>query len=159
MTRIERLESELDRQYALRGTAARQNNLYWMEKAQNKIRELEQELMEARKYAPRRLSEFLADKDESVKNRVYKALLKVSLAADFLNECAEDAKEAVGELGLKEHTLTGDVAAVCKLSQKLASFVIAPNSRPLTEMMTDNSAFIEECSDAADKHLADRLKL
>lgn len=159
MTRIERLENELDRLYGQRAAAARQNNLHWMEMAQKKISELEKELIEARQYAPRKLSEFLSDKGEDTRNRVFKALLKISLAADFLNDCAEEAKDVLGELGLKEHTLTGDVESVCALSQKLASFVINLGARSLTEMMTDNSDFICKCSEAADEHLKETLKL
>lgn len=159
MTRIERLEAELSKQYDCKRAAVRQNNFAWMHMAQAKIEELEKELINARQYAPKRLSEMLAQYDEETRNRVFKALLRISLAADFLNDCAEEAKGVLGELHLTEHTLSGDVKELAKLSQKVASFVILPKSETLTEMMTDNTDFITACSEAADKHLEKTLGL
>ncbi len=159
MTKIERLERELDEAYRQRLAAVKQNNLHWREMAQAKIERLQKELMEAKRYEPMKLKDILDDKGDEVKNKVYKSLLKISLAADFANECVEQTKAYLKELEINNFSLRADVEELCKLSQNVASFVIIPNQNVLTDMMTDNAEFISICDEAADKHLNDKLKL
>lgn len=159
MTRVERLEKELENLYEYRRVAMLRNDMFWLSMNQRKIEEKEKALEEARLYHPQRLSDVLADKGEDVKNKVYKALLKISLAADYANDCGEEAKSVMRDLGLKDFTLRADVDELCRLTQKIASFVIIPNQNVLTDMMCDNSDFIDACHEAADKHLNEKLKL
>lgn len=159
MTRIERLEARLDELYHHRSAAVKQNNFMWMQQVQDKIDELQKELIEAKKYAPMKLSQWLKDKDDSVRDRVFKVLLKISLAADFLNDCAEECKAVFKDLDLNEHSISGDVNSMCQLSQRVASFVVQPDMEAIANMMLDNADFIQTCSDAADAHLAKTLNL
>lgn len=159
MTVIERLENRLETLYNQRAAAMRQNNFYWLEMTQKKINEVEQELIEARKYAPKKLSEFLQEQGEDVRDRVYKALIKISLAADFLNDCAFEAKCELDDIGLVEHSITPMVKQACEISQNIASFVLTANNEQLTQMITDNADFIKVCSDAADEHLQKTLNI
>jgi len=159
MTRIERIEAELEKMRRYTREATQRNDLVWLMRNKKKTEELERELQKARAYAPTRLSDILSDKGEEVKNRVYKSLLKISLAADFVNDCAEETKEVMRSLGLNDFTLRSEVDELCKLSQKIASFVIIPNQNVLTDMICDNSAFIDTAHEAADKHLNDKLGL
>lgn len=159
MTRIERLEAALSEYYRFRAAAGRKGDFAKIQMYQKKIDELQAELIECRRYQPMKLRDILDSEGEDVKNRVYKVLLKISLAADFANECAEQAKSELATLGLNDFSLRGDVEELCRLSQKIASFVIIPNQNVLTDMMTDNSDFIGICDEAADRHLNDKLKL
>lgn len=159
MTREERIKAELAKLNEYRRQAILKNDLVWVLRNDSKIKEKEAELEECKRYHPTRLSEVLHEKDEATKDRVYKALLKISLAADFINDCAMEAKSIMKEIGLDDFTLRAETAELCKLSQRVASFVIVPNQDLLTDMICDNADFIETCHDAADKHLKNKLKL
>lgn len=159
MTRLERLQAERDKLIMWRNEAMKNNNLMNMYKIQEKIDKKDNEIEEAKKYAPMKLLDVLNDKGEDVKNKVYKALLKISLAADFVNDCAVETKEVMKELGLNDFTLRADAEELCKLSQKIASFVIVPKQQVLTDMMVENEKFISRCHQAADTHLKRTLNL
>lgn len=159
MTRLERLQAERDRLIKWRNEAMKNNDFVNMSRANDKIAAKEKEIGAAKKYAPMRLLDILNDKGEDAKNRIYKALIKISLAADFVNDCAEDAKSALKELGINDFTLRADAAELCELSQKIASFVIFPGQRVLTDMMVNNDTYIEQCHRHADAHLKRTLKL
>ena len=88
MTKLERLQAERDKMIKWRYEAMKNNDLMNLYRIQDKISKKEKEIEEAKKYAPMRLLDILNGKGEDVKNRVYKALLKISLAADFVNDCA-----------------------------------------------------------------------
>ena len=159
MTKLERLQAERDKLIMWRNEAMKNNNLMNMYKIQEKINKKDKEVEEAKKYAPMKLLNVLNGKGENVKNRVYKALLKISLAADFVNDCAVETKEVMKELGLNDFTLRADAEELCKLSQKIASFVIIPKQQVLTDMMVENEKFISRCHQAANTHLKRTLNL
>lgn len=159
MTRLERLEAERDKLIMLRYEAMKNNDLMNLYRIQDKIAKKEKEIEEAKKYAPMRLKDILDNKGEDVKNKVYKALLKISLAADYVNDCVVEAKEVMKELGLNDFTLRTDAEELCKLSQKIASFVIIPKQQILTDMMVENEKFISRCHQAANTHLKRTLNL
>lgn len=159
MTNEAKIKRELEKLYEYRRLALKRNDLIWTLKNDAKIREKEAELERCKMYQPTTLREVLGEYGEDTRNRVYKALLKISLAADFVNECVEEAKDVLKEIDLRDFTLRAEAEELCKLSQKIASFVIMPKQTKLTEMMTDNEKFIDKCLKAADAHLKKTLKL
>ena len=159
MTKLERLQAERDKLIMWRNEAMKNNNLMNMYKIQEKINKKDEEIEEAKKYAPMKLLDILNDKGDDVKNKVDKALVKISLAAEFVNDCAVETKEVMKELGLNDFTLRADAEELCKLSQKIASFVIIPKQQVLTDMMVENEKFISRCHQAADTHLKRTLNL
>lgn len=159
MTRLERLQAERDRLIMWRSEAMKNNDLINMARADKKIAAKEKEIEEAKKYAPMRLLDILNGKGEDVKNRVYKALIKISLAADFVNDCAEEAKDVMKEIGVNDFTLRAETKELCRLSQKIASFVCFKEGNALADMMVNNDTYIEQCHRHADAHLKRTLKL
>lgn len=159
MTKEERLSAELQKLYDLRRFAIMKNDLMWLARNDAKIREKEQELKRAKKNRAVSLLELLEEQGEDTKNRVYKALMKISLAADFVNDCAEETKSLLKEFDIRDFTLRAETQELCKISQKIASFVITPNQSILTDMIVDNDKFITQCHKAADSHLKKTLKL
>lgn len=159
MTRLERIKSELDKLIAYRSEAMKQNNLFLLQSIQEKIKNKEKELQQAKDYAPMRLLDFLNDKGEDVKNKVYKVLIKISLASDYVAKCAYDAKDLLKEIGVNDYSLKSDIEALRKVSDKIAAFVCVPDQQCLTDMLVDNDEFIETCDEASDKHLKERLGL
>lgn len=159
MTKEERLKSELEKLYGYRRQAILKNDIVWLAMTEKKISDKKREIEEYANRQPLSLFDVLNDRGEEVKNRVYKSLLKISLAADFVNDCAEEAKSILKELELNDFTLRSEAEQLCKLSQRIASFVIIPNQKVLADMMLDNDDFISSCHEAADKRLKDTLGL
>jgi hypothetical protein len=159
MTKVERLERQIAQLRALRDQSLKRNDLYNMSRCTAKIEEVERELAQAKMYEPVLLRDVLTDKGEGVKDHAYKVLLKCSLAADFVNDCAFEAKEYLATLGIRDFHFREDLVKLCELSQKVASIVLVPNDDVLNDMLTDNETFIEACHAAANAHLKERLKL
>lgn len=159
MTRIERLKQEIAKLYEYRRAAMKQGNIYWVEKNDAKIREKEAALAEAQSYDKVSLYSALSEQSDEMKNRVYKLMLKMSLAADFLNDCAGEVEDVMKECGIVDFSFKSDLDTIIKLSAKISSFVCIPSQENLTNMMVYDDDFIAECNAAADKHLKETLKL
>jgi hypothetical protein len=143
----------------MRRDAILRNDFITMSQCEIKAKKLEQEIQEAKMRQPVTLKSILDSQGEDVKNAVYKSLIKCSLAADFLNDCAEEAKSQINKINLKDFHFHQDIKELCALSQKVASLVIFDGQQVLTDMMVDNDEFIDSCHQAADKHLNETLKL
>lgn len=159
MTKLERLKQKLERLVDEKNTALKQNNLMALLRINAKIEEINDDIAEAEQYEPQQLSAALKNYGEDVKNRVYKALLECSLAADLLNDCSENVKSELKKIGLDDFHFREDIENMCKLSQSLALLVIIPGQTSLTDMICDNADYIDKCHAAADSHLAKKLKL
>ena len=159
MTRLERKQEQLNKLYQYRAAAMQNNDIMWLQMNQRRIDELEKEIAEMRKYEPKKLSDFLKDKPEDVKNDLYKALLRISLMADAVNEASFICKKKLKDLGIKDFTLRKEVDELTELSRKIASFVIIPNQKVLEDFIVDNDTFVDMCMEHADAHLKRKLKL
>jgi hypothetical protein len=159
MTKVERLEKKIDDLQAMRDKAMLSNDIVNYSRCIRRIEEVKKELEEARLYEPHRLSEELDGKGEEVKNAIYKCLIKCSLAADFVNDCAFDTKCELKKINLTDYNFRSELEELCRLSQKIASMVILDTETALSAMMTGNKEFIEACHKAADDYLQKTIKL
>lgn len=159
MTRLERKEAELAKLYEYRKAAMAQNNYYWMRKNQDKIELLEKEVEECRKYAPQKLSDVLKDEPQATKDGIYKALLRISVLADVVNDACFRCKELLKELGLDDFTLRAEVAEMERVSSKIAAFVLQPKQRLLEDFIVDDDDVVNGCIILADRYLNEKLKL
>jgi hypothetical protein len=159
MTRVERLEKQLEQLQALKNQAMRQNDYVNFSKCCAKIEEVEKTLNQAKMYEPTLLSEVLDGKGEDVKNHIYKLLLKCSLAADFINDCVFETKEELAKIGISDFHFREDLMKIVELSRKVSAIVVIPGQDILNDMMTDDDSFIDACHAAADAHLKERLNL
>lgn len=159
MTRLERKEAELSKLYEYRAAAIKRNDLVWLMRNKEKIAEAEKEVEECRKYAPLRLADALKDEPQRVKNDVYKALLRISVLADVVNEACFMCKDLMKSLGLNDFSLRAEVAEMDRLSQKIASFVLMPKQKILEDFIVDNDAVVNGCIIIADRYLNDKMKL
>jgi hypothetical protein len=159
MTRVERLEKQLEQLQALKTQAMRQNDYVSFSKCSAKIAEAEKMLEQAKRYEPSLLSDVLSGYGEDVKNHIYKLLLKCSLAADFANDCAFEAKEELGKLGISDFHFREDLSQIAEYSKRVANIVIIPGQDALNDMLTDDDEFVDACHAAADAHLKKRLGL
>lgn len=159
MTRIERFQEQLRKVYDMRRDAILRNDFITMSRCEVKAKELEKQLQEAKMHVPVTLKNLLDSQGEDAKSAVYKSLIKCSLAADFLNDCAEAAKSELRKVGANDFVFHRDIDQLCQISKKVASLVIFDGQQVLTDMMVDNDEFIDSCHQAADKHLNETLKL
>lgn len=130
-----------------------------MRKCQDRITALKAEIEEMEKRELTLLSKALADKDEAVKDGLYKALLRISLLADVVNEAAETCRELLNKYGLADFEFRKHVVDMCALSQKIASIPLLSKSRILEDFLVDDDEFVKGCMELADKHLNERLNL
>jgi hypothetical protein len=159
MTKLERLTTQLEKLRVLRSQSLQRNDFVNMYKCSEKIKEVEAEIKAAKEYEPRLLSTALEKQGNDVKNRIYKAMLKCSLAADFLNDCSFEARSEIKAVGLNDFHFRVDLDNLVALSQKIASMVMLPNQNALADMMTDDDEFINACHEAANKRLKETINL
>lgn len=159
MTRLERKEAELKRLYGYKRHFMEQNDILSMHRTQEKINQIEKEVEEIKRYEPQRLGDLLADRDESVKNGIYKALLRISLLADVVNEAAEEARSILRKLGIDDFAFRQKVTELCKLSQEIACVPLIQKGSLLEDFIVDNEKFVNMCMKHADAHIKRKLKL
>ena len=159
MTRLERKEAELEKLYQYRQAAMRQNNIMWLHANQGKIDDLEKEIIEMKKSQSATVFAVLSDKDEMVKDGVYKALLRISLMADACNEACEVAYSLLKEHGITDFSFRGKVNELRKLSSEIAGVTLLAKNKTMEDFIVDNNTFVDMCMRHADAHIKRKLKL
>ncbi len=159
MTRLERKLAELDKLYEYRAAAMRKNDFLWMQRNQEKINALEKEIIEIRRNEHQTVFSVLSDKDECVKNGVYKALLTISLMADATNEACENASELMAKYGITSFGFKNKVKELKRLSQEIASVTLANPSKLMEDFIVNDDTFVDMCMKHANAHLKRKLKL
>lgn len=159
MTRLERKQAELDKLYEYRAAAMRKNDFMWMQRNQAKIDALEKEIIEMRRNEHQTVFSVLSDKDECVKNGVYKALLTISLMADATNEACENASELMAKYGITSFGFKNKVKELKRLSQEIASVTLANPSKLMEDFIVNDDTFVDMCMKHANAHLKRKLKL
>lgn len=159
MTRLERKEAELERMYEYRAAARRRNARLWLMQNEPKICALEKEVIECRRNQHQTVRAFLEDKDECVKNGVYKALLTISLMADACNEACENARELLSKHGVTEFSFQEKVKELCRLSREIAGVTISRPNRVMEDFIVDDGTFVDMCMKHANAHIKRKLKL
>lgn len=159
MTRLERKQAELDRMYECKAAAQRRSDMLWLLMNKEKIDALEAEIAEMRKYEPQRLGDLIADRDESVKNDIYKSLLRISLLSDAVNESVFICREILQKYGIDDFTFRQKVEKLNRLSHEIANIPLMAKGKLMEDMMVNNSTFVRMCIKHADAHLKRTLKL
>ena len=135
------------------------NDFYWLQMNENKIKSLESEVEELRDSQSATVFSVLSDKDEMVKDGVYKALLRISLMADATNEACEIAKSLLKEHGIVDFSFRAKVDELCRLSSEIAGVTLRAKNKMMEDFIVDNEKFVDMCMKHADAHLKRKLKL
>lgn len=159
MTLLERKQAQLEKLYQYRAAAMRHNDFLWLNKNQGKINEIEKEIIDLKKRQSVTVFDVLSDKDEMVKDEVYKSLLAISLMADACNEACEVAKSKLAEYGVTSFSFKQKVDELCALSQEIASITLASKNKMLEDFIVDNDTFVDMCMKHAHAHIKRKLKL
>lgn len=156
--KIERLKEQIRKVRAMRQDFLNQNCFMSLHKCDAKIAELEAKLHDAEMYEPVQLREILSS-DELSKNNIYGKLLKINLAADFLNDVTMDCRQALKKLGVGNMHFQKDLDEIFKLSARVADLISKTSEEDLTDFIVNDDEFIEACHAAANKHLDSTFKL
>lgn len=159
MTRLERKEAELDKLYSYRAAASRRNDIVSYHRIQGRIDDIQKEIIGLRKEGQLKLGELLADREECVKNEIYKSLLRISLLADVVNEATERCRGVLKRYGVEDFQFRQKVVELCNLSQEVASMVLIPDAALLEDFIVNDDEVVDKCVTAADRYLKKKLKL
>lgn len=85
----------------------------------------------------------LLPKDEIVRNNVHKALVEISLAADYLLQTAEDFRELLAKLGIQSSDIDEEVKQVVKMANKTASRMVGTPAKQLESVLLDNQELLQ----------------
>lgn len=114
--------------------------------ANNDIQRLEQEIKalkeEKENYKKVTLKDLLP-RDEVVRNNVHKALVEISLAADYLLQAAEDFREILAKLDIQSADIDDEVRQVVKLAQKTASRMVGTPAKQLESVLLNNEELLQ----------------
>lgn len=159
MTRLERKVEEMKELLRQKEKAIQGNNLVWLHKNGGKIKDLEKEIADMRKQQTTTVFSVIADKDENVKNGIYKSLLRISLLADACNEACEQAYSLLKEHGITDFSFRNKVKELRRISADIAGVTIRTRNATMEDLIVDNETFVDMCIKHADAHLKRKLKI
>lgn len=158
MTAIERMDSqigELMRQYSqmTRGKAVVPPKAATVAL---KIRELQRRKDELVHNERHSLGSLLP-KDAKLRNEIYRHLLKLPLAADFLYASCVDLQGLLRRYGMNELTLSAKVAQICRLSKELA-FTLS-EFEETEQILSNNELLTESLDKRMESYLRHRMRI
>lgn len=159
MTRLQRLQKDLDEKIAHRNKLMRGGNFVKSQVVQIEIEELEAAIAEAKLYEPQRLSDLLSDREECVKNEIYKNLLRISLIADAADEAAHLAKESLQRYGIDDFSFRQKIKTLCKLTGEIAAIPLLAKGSVMEDFITNDDKFVELVLRHANAYIKRKLKL
>lgn len=157
MTRLERLELELEEAEQAYRNEVRKGKLIGLERFTSKIREIKEKIKECKYYSPQRLGNIVPKKD-LISNNIYQKLLEIILAADYLYDTAFDCKVALKKLGIDSYQIFDMVKNIEDISSRIANTIIVDDVQELEDFVVNDDSFIEKCHNAAIEYIDSTLK-
>lgn len=152
MTKIERYESQLkelqdkQRQFLLK------RDLTSASKLNSKIEDVKQKIADCNAYEVGKLSDML-DKKEMERLKVFEKMIKISLAADFLLDCAIDYSDTLKKVGLNDITMSKLVKPIWEQAQKLVNMPSQEQYGELLNFMLEDDVLIDDMHLLANRYL------
>lgn len=157
MTRLERLQEDLEKLIEQRARLVKQGDLVKSLRYNALIEQKEIEIAECEYYEFKPLGEIIS-RDELAKNKVYARLLEVSLAADYLADAAVECKYILQQLGIDKMKITDDVEAIRKSANKLSALPCRSDFGELYDLMMDNDELVEKLHKTTRAYMKKKLK-
>lgn len=158
MTKKERYEAQLRALQTEQRQLLMSRNFTKASKLNNKIEELKMRIKDCDAYEAGRLCDMLP-KDEIHRLDLINMMLKINLAADFLNDCTIDYADTLKSVGLNDVTLTNMVKPIREQAQKLANMPVQARYGELVDLMVENDKLIDDMHALTDKYLKDNLNI
>lgn len=157
MTRKERLEAEKAQLITKRNNLVRNGELIKSMRIDQQIRDIEKGIKECEYYEFKPLGEILS-RDDLARNKVYARLLEISLAADYLTDCAIDCRQILNKLGISDLRLLDDIEEIRKHANKLSAMPCRQEYAELYDLMMDNDELVDDMHDMTRKYINQKLK-
>lgn len=157
MTRKERLQKELDELIQKRNKFVREGKLVQSLRMKESIENKEAEIKNCEYYEFKPLAE-LIDRDTLTKHKVYSKLLEVSLAADYLADCAVDCMQVLNNLGIERVKICEDVERIRKIANSLSALPCREEYAQLYDLMMDNDKLVSDIHTLTRLYMSQKLK-
>lgn len=142
MTRKERIKQDLEKLESTQRALIRAGKLIQANQLNRQIEEKRQAIKDCEywEYVP--LNQVVSN-DELTKHKVYTKLLEIAIAADYLVDCAIEAKDTLSKLGVGHLKLLDDVEIIRKHANKLSAMPCDTSYSELYDLMMDNDGLID----------------
>ena len=124
--------------------------------AEFRIRLLEAQIEEEKKYQPNPISELLTP-EQIAKHGIVQKIIEMHLAADFLADSAMVLRETLEGLGLNGCSLFKYTAEIKRNSEHFASLLCAYQS--LQDFICDDGEYIEAAHNLANAYITKHLEI
>lgn len=125
-------------------------------KLRERISRLTAELDAMRQHSSSSLGTALPE-DEKLRNEVYRQIIKIPIAADYLYACCVDLRGTLSRHGIDELTLTRQIQQIRDLSKQLA-FTLS-QFKPLERILSDDDTLIAALDKKTDSYLTQRMRI
>lgn len=158
MTKKERYESQLKQlQEEQRGYLLKRD-FTKASKLNRKIDDLKRKVAECDAWEVGRLCDMLS-RAEIEELELYRKMIKISLAADFLNDCTIDYAETLKRAGLNDVTLSQMVQPIREQAQKLANLPAQKEYGELLDFMIEDDTLINGMHILTDRYFNENLNI
>lgn len=157
MTRKERIKKDLKSLEAKQMVLLRAGKLIQANQLNKQIEEKKQALQDCEYFEYQPLNEVVS-RDDLTKNKVYSKLLEISLAADYLADCAIECKEILNNLGVGNLKLMDDVDVIRKHANILSGMPCDEKYDKLYDFMMDNDQLIDDIHILSRRYISEKMK-
>lgn len=158
MKRVDRLRAKLDAALARRAEFIAKGRIIEAGQMTTRINILQDDIKEAERYEPQQLGKLIS-RETLQKSGLAKKLIKTHLAADYLADCAFDARETLEKLGLAGCSIFPPLQAIQKQATAYAGVVCHPDFAGLSDFMINDEQFIDDMHGTCDKYIEGKLNL
>ena len=142
MTKKERLQADLAKLEVKLTDLIKKGKLIQSCQIRKQIEEKQQAIKDCEYYEYVPLNQVVSS-DELTKHKVYTKLLEIAIAADYLVDCAIEAKDTLSKLGVGHLKLLDDVEIIRKHANKLSAMPCDTSYSELYDLMMDNDGLID----------------
>lgn len=157
MTKKERIKQDLKKLEEKQIAFLRAGKLIQANQLNKQIEEKKQAICECEYYEYTPLNEVVS-RDDLTKNKVYARLLEISLAADYLTDCAIECKEILNKLGVGNLKLMEDVEIIRKHANVLSGMPCDEKYEKLYDFMMDNDKLIDDIHKLSRLYIKEKMK-
>lgn len=157
MTRKERLQAELEMLERQQNDLVRKGKLIQSMRLNESIEKKKKEIADCEYYEYKPLAEIIG-RDVLTKNKVYSRLLEISLAADYLADCAVECKYILNKLGIGHLKIIEDIDIIRRHAHKLSALPCKEEYNELYDLMMDNDGLVKDIHTLTRHYMRTKLK-
>lgn len=158
MTKKERYEEQLKQLQSKQKSLLIKREYIKAFSLNEKIEGVKRKIAECDAWEVGRLCDMLS-RAEIEELELYRKIIKISLAADFLNDCSIDYAETLKRAGLNDVTLSKMVQPIREQAQKLANLPAQKEYGELLDFMIEDDTLINGMHILTDRYFNENLNI